>query len=482
MNVSKPFFVYGATAFFLIVAAIAVASQLWWLPALPVLLLLGIWAFEKPVVLFYVLLASIPWSMEYQFSNALGTDFPDEPLMWLNALIAFILLISQYKRFRQKIGVHPIIWLLLLQLAWAALTIVTSTFPLLSLKYFLAKSWYLAAFVFLPLFLLDTKEGIKTAALVLVTSMSVAIGVTVVRHAAAGFTFATINESLTPFFRNHVNYSALLVCMVPLFVLFIKGTEVRFFKMLWRVFLCLSLLALYFSYARGAWMALLLGIIAYGLLKKKALVAAFLLTLFLMFAAVFWLQQNDRYLRYAHNYNKTIFHTDFSEHLVATYQLKDLSTAERFYRWVAGVRMVKDGWKTGFGPNTFYENYKRYTVLAFKTWVSANEDHSTVHNYFLLLLIEQGVFGLLLFLVLLIVAFHTAQRVYHKTTAIFWRRAIAAITVILVMICVVNFLSDLIETDKVGSVFYLCLAVLMVAENKIEEESLNLSAHVQGIP
>ena len=116
--------------------------------------------------------------------------------------------------------------------------------------------------------------------------------------------------------------------------------------------------------------------------------------------AVFWIKADDRYLQYAHDYRTTIFHHDFREHLQATYQLKDVSTAERFYRWIAGVRMIKDNALTGYGPNTFYNNYKPYAVPAFKTWVSDNKEHSTVHNYFLLIAIEQGIPGLLFFLLL----------------------------------------------------------------------------------
>jgi O-antigen ligase len=32
------------------------------------------------------------------------------------------------------------------------------------------------------------------------------------------------------------------------------------------------------------------------------------------------------------------------------------------------------------------------------------------------------------------------------------------------MICTVNFLSDLIESDKVGPLFYLCLGILIIAD------------------
>ena len=477
----KPSFFYIATLAFLALEVVAVLVQQWWLMLLPVFLLFCIWTFEKVHLLFYLLLATIPWSIEYQFSETLGTDFPDEPLMWLNAAMAVFFITYTYKNIGRTNVLHPFVWLLLLQLSWTALTAVTSTYPLLSLKFLLAKSWYLLSFVLLPVLLITTRERLKTTALILTASMTVLVLVTMVRHAAAGFTFATINTSLAPFFRNHVNYSALLVCVIPLLVVFINATSKRATKTALRIFIILCLVALYLSYARGAWLALLTGAVAYGLLKKKLLLPAFFLALILTLASVFWLQHNDRYLAYAHNYNQTIFHTNFAEHLTATYELKDMSTAERFYRWIAGMRMVQDGWKTGFGPNTFYNNYKPYTVPAFKTWVSANEEHSTVHNYFLLLLIEQGIFGLLFFLALLALSFYKAQRIYHATADAFWKAAVAAVAVILVMICTVNFLSDLIETDKIGSLFYLCLAVLIIADNAVRKEASQPAAHVQRI-
>jgi O-antigen ligase len=197
-------------------------------------------------------------------------------------------------------------------------------------------------------------------------------------------------------------------------------------------------------------------------------------------AAVFWLRSNDRFLHYANDYRTTIFHTNFEEHLIATYKLKDMSTAERFYRWVAGVRMIKDGWRTGFGPNTFYENYKSYALPAFKTWVSKNEERSTLHNYFLLQLVEQGVIGLLLFLSLIAAMLWYVQTIYRRTSDRFWKVTMAATASIIIMLCVINFLSDMIETDKVGSVFYLCVAVIIVADRKTRSLS-HFSSNIQRI-
>ena len=129
--------------------------------------------------------------------------------------------------------------------------------------------------------------------------------------------------------------------------------------------------------------------------------------------------------------------------------------------------MINDSWKTGFGPTSFFREYKSYTQPAFKTWVSKNEEQSTVHNYFLLLIIEQGAMGLLIFLLLLGVMFWHTQKIYHSTQQRKLKVMMGAVGALLVMQCVINSLSDLIETDKVGSVFYLCLALIIVASYEL---------------
>lgn len=294
-----------------------------------------------------------------------------------------------------------------------------------------------------------------------------------------GFSFEEINNSLYPFFRNHVNYSALLVSMAPLLIALIQLSIVKELKTFLTCILIVTIAAVYFSYARGAWMALIAGIIAYWLLRKRLLFFSFILGVSMIVATVFWLQSNNRFIKLSDDYKSTIFHTNFREHLIATYELKDLSNAERIYRWIAGVRMIKDSWKTGFGPSTFYEQYKSYTLPAFKTYVSNNPEHSTVHNYFLLLLIEQGIMGCLLFVILIAALFWYAQKIYFRTKEKFWKVTIAATASILVMQCVVNFLSDMIETDKVGSIFYLCVATIISADIKTRRS--NTAANAERI-
>jgi O-antigen ligase len=234
------------------------------------------------------------------------------------------------------------------------------------------------------------------------------------------------------------------------------------------------LVALFFSYSRGAWIAGLAGMLSFLSIRYRFFPALTLFFTVLICAAFIYFSGSNRYLDYRPDFDRTIYHRDFREHLKATYRLTDLSTAERFYRWIAAYRMTDGHYLFGYGPNSFYPEYKAYTVTAFRTYVSDNPERSTVHNYFLLLLIEQGLPGLFIFIFLLITAFRKAGELYHRPGSAFRTIVAGAIAAILGMIIVLNLLSDLIETDKIGSIFFIALGMLAVLdylfpENKPEE-------------
>jgi O-antigen ligase len=432
----------------------------------PFLLLVMFCMVQYPQLLHYTLLLSIPWSVEATITETLATDLPDEPLMILMAFIVIAVLLTQ----KQMPKHWPfLVWVLLVSVAWSIITVAASTHVMLSIKFLLAKGWYLLAFAGAPLVLKGDKKLITYSALLLLGSMLLATLFSLYRHATLGFTFATINVAIAPFFRNHVNYSALLVFMVPLLLAFYNLQKAASRRALIFLSLLVVVIALYFSFSRGAWLAFFVGLLSYGLLKKRWLVKVFLASVFLITSITLGLAHNDQYLAFAPKHDVTVYHKNFTEHLIATYRGEDVSTAERLHRWVAGIRMSSERWLTGFGPTTFYQHYKSYTVPAFRTWVSDNPEHSTVHNYFLLLLIEQGYPGLFLFLLLLGAMFWSAQTIYHRTSDPFWKTTVATIGAILWMQCTLNFLSDLIETDKVGSVFLLCFSFLLIADAKTKQ-------------
>lgn len=478
---NKPVFWVFAGLFVAFLLPAVFTGEYFWM-AVPFGIVLSYFGWQYINALFFLLLATLPFSAEYHFNAELGTDIPDEFLMLITA--ALFLLYFAYKpgTLSKKYRRHPLLLFLFFSIVWILIASVFSTDQFISFKFFLAKCWYLGAFVLAPLIIFKNEKAIKIAAIIIAVAMLVVTSVILIRHFGYDFRFADINNAAQPFFRNHVNYSAMLVCIIPLFFAFYRLTGSKNLKFLLAIAILILLTALFFSYSRGAWLALVVGLTAYWLIRKKILFLSFIAAIIISAGFLFWAKSNDRYLQYAPDFKTTIFHKDFREHLIATYRLKDVSTEERFYRWIAGVRMVKDNWLTGYGPNTFYYNYKPYAVPAFKTWVSDNKEHSTVHNYFLLITIEQGVPGLIFFLILIGGMLYYAQRLYHRTTDTFCKTVAATAGAIISMLIVVNFLSDLIETDKIGSIFFLCLSVLITADSNIVCEVTNVKDGKGSVP
>jgi len=467
MNAAAPYHpaIQFRTLFFLLVVSVVVAlftGQNVLLATVPGLLLI-LTGIQYPRILFFLLLATIPLSLEIKLTPELGTDIPDELLMWLLSAIIPIVIVLQPKKMLPVIR-HPLLLLLVSGLCWTMITVFYSTHPLLSVKYFLAKTWYIIPFCLGTILFLEKRQYILLAAKCMVLTMALATIVVLTRHAFAGFSFEQVNDVARPVFRNHVNYAALLVCMIPVCFALYK-TAVRF-RFAWFIILLIFLTALFFTYSRGAWLALAAALITIVFVRKKMLSWLIASVSMLIIAAVLWFSSGNRYLDYRPVYEQTIYHANFNEHIEATYAMRDLSTAERFYRWIAAFRMSSERLLTGYGPNSFYFEYKPYAVNSFTTYVSANQEHSTVHNYFLLLLVEQGIPGLVLFVALFFSMMIYAQHIYHRSHDNWERGLMLVVVSLLGMIGVLIFLSDLMETDKIGSLFYICLGLLVSARSQ----------------
>ena len=153
---------------------------------------------------------------------------------------------------------------------------------------------------------------------------------------------------------------------------------------------------------------------------------------------------------------------------------------ERLYRWIAAIRMSQDRPITGYGPHAFYYYYKPYTVSSFRTYVSRNTEHSTTHNYFLYMLVEQGWPAMILYAILIYAIFAKAQRIYHRFKDRFYRLCTIGLAMAIAVGFINNFFSELIETHKVAALFYIPLALLVFLDKKSKEEDMEMAQSPNG--
>ena len=456
---------YGALV--LLCLAVALGTDAYWLAGAPVLLWVAAQAFMDFRPLFWLLLVMIPVSTNVLLPGGFGTDLPTEPLaIGLTGLLVLHALKHWGSYDRRAFG-HPIAWLLYVHVGWILVATVFSASPFTSVKFSLAKLWYVGAYFLVPLLIIRSPRHVRIFVHCILWPL-LFVGVqTLVRHAAYGFSFAMQAKTMHPFMSEHVSYAGCLATFTPWLFYLAWWLRHRGRSRGWLLALVfpLWLAAIYFSYTRAAFVALAMAVGAYYVIRWRLMKPVLGAALVAAVLGVGYFLRSNTYLDYAPNFETTVTQENFNNLITSTYKLEDISTMERLYRWVAAGHMVPYRPYTGWGPGTFLEHYKGYTVNAFRTYVSRNEGQSGIHSYYLMTLVEQGFPGLLLFLVYVCGALVIAERLYHQQADPAARHAIMAATLALLVVDAFNIINDQMETDKVGAQYLLNLAIIVVMGN-----------------
>lgn len=463
-SLSEQFFwVYAGIVLLSLLAGVAL--EFYYLAALPALLLLvyvTVVDFQK---VFYLLLFCLPLSTEFTFPNGFGTDLPTEPLMLGLMLVGILFLAGQGQRADGRLLRHPLTLLLLLHVGWIGITAITSGEVLVSVKFLLAKIWYVVVFYFLAARILSQPGQLKNYVWVILLPLLLTVCTVMVRHASYGFSFADVYQVLGPFYRNHVAYASIMVLFLP-YLWFARQWYPYRSSRWWLLLgsLLFLLVAIQLSYTRAAYLAAFIAVGAYFIIQWRLTRYVLLLVGVGVVLGLFFMAHNNRYLDYAPNYETTISHQNFDNLVEATYQLEDISTMERLYRWVAGFQMSVDRPWMGFGPGNFYTFYRGYTITSFRTYVSDNPEQSGIHSYYLMILVEQGIIGVVLFLLLCGFLLLWAEGLYHRLSKRRDQQAVMMAILSQIIILSLLIINDLIETDKVGSFFFMNMAILVTLD------------------
>lgn len=440
----------------------ALATEAYFLVVLPVFVI-GAWItladYKK---IFYLLFISIPISVDLDLPGGIALNFFTEPLQILLTGIVIILAVSNPSRISKKYITHPITLTLLMHLAWMVISVLFSTDSLVSVKYLLAKTWFVLPAFFLTMKLVKSSEDVKTILWCVLLPLLFTIAVILVRHAAIGFSFDGVNFILGPFYSNHVLYASMIAVMFP-FIWFMRKWYTTFSFKWW--FLAFSfivmIVGIYLSYTRATMASVFIVFGMYYVVKWRLSRPAFLLAIVGLFSLFFWLGNKNNFMNYTPNFERTVTHQSFDNLLEATLKGQDISIAERYYRWIAGLYMVRERPVFGYGPASFYNQYRSYTVSSFRTYVSDNVERSGIHNYFLMILVEQGVPGLFFFLLFSFVLFAKGEEIYHRQKDEESRHLVMGAILSLSIIYSLLVINDMVEADKIGVIYFFCAGLLV---------------------
>ncbi|QQR99078.1 MAG: O-antigen ligase family protein [Sphingobacteriales bacterium] len=427
---------------------------------IPIICLFGIYFIYQPTHLYFLLLFVLPFTIEYDFNKSVF-DIPSEPLMFLTAMYTTLFGILFTKKSKEILQKNTISLFLILHLCITYCSTILSTNIIVSLKICIVKTAYILSFYLATLFFIQKKERLIKLLWTLWIPTFFTIITILVLHAIDNFSFDTINNAVIPIYRNHVNYGVFITMLLPfLFYLRINTSKQSIKRLFIDISILTTLAAIYFTYTRGAWLALLAMPIYIFIIKMRWSKYLLIITTLAIILFSTYILSNYNYLKYAPNYDTTIYHDDLNAHLNSTFEMEDMSTVERFYRWLAAIKMTKHTLWHGVGAGNFTANYKLYTVAAYQTYISDNEEQSTVHNYFLLLLTEQGIFALILFVIFIYYIILNIEKIYHHQQSKENKILVMAIAMSIMTFLVNNTLSDLVEANKVGSLFFVNLALI----------------------
>jgi O-antigen ligase len=356
--------------------------------------------------------------------------------------------------------------------------VIGSEAPLISLKAVISYAWFVTCFFFIGTEILKTADSVSKFYWLYCTSFAAVCVYSLINHASYYFDQSVSSEVMYPFVENHAIYGAMLA-MVWFFVAvsLIRNAHLNQFYLsnIILVFLIvLFSLALLFSYTRAAWLSVVVGI-GFNIVLYLRLSSKTLFILVLIGAGLFTALQTEILLNLGKN--KTDSSTKLDKHLQSISNIKtDASNLERLNRWSCAWRMFKQKPLMGWGPGGFKAFYAPFQLPNEKTIISTNAGTvGGVHSEYFGPLVETGVIGLLLFLILIASTIHTGMKLVYtgsnkkiKSTALF---------LLLALLTYIShgFLNNYLDIDKTSCLFWGSIAGLVAldfADNYPEENQL----------
>jgi O-antigen ligase len=424
------------------------------LPVILAILLVVIYSFDKIIYLvaFFAPL-SLPLS---EIMPGFGFDMylPTEPLL-VGLLLIFLIKLIYERGFDRQILTHPVSLAIYINLLWIFLTSLTSTMPVVSFKFLLARIWFVVVLYFLTAKMFSEGKNMEKYIWLYVISLVIVIVYTLNRHLGYGIWNKEVaNFVCNPFYKDHTSYGAALAMYIPFLLMFSFGRFVtRKEKIIAIIVLVILLTGFVLSYTRAAWLSLIGAAVIYIIVKLKIRFKPLFIT-FITVLVLFFTFQNQIFMSLEQNSEQSS--ADFKTHISSMLNItSDASNLERINRWNCAIQMFEEKPVFGYGPGTYMFKYAPFQINANKTIISTNSaDGGNAHSEYLGPLSESGVLGMLTFLLIIGTVIYTAVHTYMRVTDRRLKSFVLASFIALVTYYIHGFLNNFLDTDKLSVPFW----------------------------
>jgi len=464
LEVSKNWLI-GISSVFIATLALALYLEFYYWLFIPVVCILGWLAIFRLDKLFMVVVFATPLSLNLEDleMGGLGMYLPTEPLL---ACIMLLFLARQLmsSTIDKRLLRHPITVLITVHLLWLLVTSVTSTMPLVSFKFLVARMWFVFVMYFLGVEILKYTQNTRTFLWVYIIPLCAVVIYTTINHTLFEFDEKAAHWVMSPFYKDHTSYGAILAMYFPVvlgFMFFRRYQGQRRYL----VFLGLIIITfgLVLSYTRAAWISVLCAGVVFIVLHYKVKLSTIILG-FTTLAAVLIIFQSD--IVRAFEKNKQDSSDDLVEHVQSISNItSDASNLERLNRWNAAYGMFKEKPVLGWGPGTYAFLYAPFQHSTDLTIISTNfGDLGNAHSEYLGPLCESGFLGSLIFLALVITVIITAVRLYKRLENGEVKMLVLLVFLGLVTYLIHGTLNNYLDTDKASIPFWGFIAIIVAVD------------------
>ena len=432
--------------------------------ALPLVIGVVALALSRRDLLLLGLVATVPLSLnlEQLEIGGVGLYLPTEPILF-GLLLLFFVDRLRGKGMMPELDRHPISRWLQVMFIWLLLTTLLSWDPLVSLKFTVARAWFVVGFFFLMVPIAMRRQRQEQFVLLYLIPLLGVIVYTVIRHAGYGFEKQAGHWVMDPFFKDHTSYGAVLAMFwFPTLALWLKPGRSALGKLGMMAAFAILSLGLILSFTRAAWVS----VAAAAAIGALMMLGVRLRTLVITggVAAVILLLSWDQLLISLER-NDQDSSDDLTEHVESISNVSsDASNLERINRWSCAMSLWKERPLTGWGPGTYQFVYAPHQRSEHRTIISTNNaDRGNAHSEYLGPLAEQGILGMLIVLGLLLSSSSMGFRLWRLEQdkggwTAYW---VLSLYLGLLTYFIHGVLNNYLDTDKASAPFWGFLAILV---------------------
>lgn len=415
----------------------------------------------------YLVAFSTPFSVIISSKNIpLGLSLPSEALMITITMVFFARILYDLRINRDFLK-HPISIAILVYLGWMLITCLTSARPVISIKAFASKLWFITSCYWFFMQMVD--DNLKNAVRYFncyALGLAIIVVITTYLHALSGFDEHYAHYVMSPFYNDHTAYGAALAFMIPLSVGFIFLPESKLHHKIFYIIISLILLTgFYLSFSRAAWISLVASVGVLVILKLR-IKLSWLVSGGLIIGTLLFIYADD--ILYKMSRNSQDSSGNFMEHVQSMSNIStDASNMERINRWTAAFGMIKERPIFGWGPGTYQFEYAPFQVGYYRTIISTDfGDGGNAHSEYIGPCAESGIPGALTVFAIVFLFLYFGIKTYIYSDDKTLKILSLCMTLSLISYYTHGVFNNFLDTDKLSAIVWAAIAVIMICDVK----------------